>query len=99
VPSPEAVAIWTRLDEIRPAKIPLWAAHWLVAGYDGEHLDLSVGAGSAGPIRPFLGRMGRVTGRTVGRTSTGVYRSDGAVFCWRTRGGLKGLPSLCDLET
>ena len=38
VPSPEAVAIWTHLGQMRPEKIPLWAAHWLVAGYDGQHL-------------------------------------------------------------
>ena len=45
------------------------------------------------------GAHGHVTGRTVGRTSTGVCGSNGAVCCWRTREGLKGLPSLCDLET
>jgi hypothetical protein len=38
VPSLEAVAILTRFGQLRPEKIPLWAAYWLVAGYDGEHL-------------------------------------------------------------
>jgi hypothetical protein len=38
VPSPEMVAVWARLDMLAPEKVPLWAAHWLVAGYDGEHV-------------------------------------------------------------
>lgn len=38
VPSPDAVAIWLHLGQVWPEKVPLWAAHWLVAGYDGEHL-------------------------------------------------------------
>jgi hypothetical protein len=38
VPSPAAVAAWTYLGQLRPEKVPLWAAHWLVAGYDGEHV-------------------------------------------------------------
>jgi hypothetical protein len=38
VPSPEAVAVWLHLGQLRPERIPLWAAHWLVRGYDGEHL-------------------------------------------------------------
>jgi hypothetical protein len=38
VPSPRIVAAWTQLGLLRTEKVPLWAAHWLVAGYDGEHL-------------------------------------------------------------
>jgi hypothetical protein len=38
VPSPQIVAAWTQLGLVRTEMIPLWAAHWLVAGYDGEHL-------------------------------------------------------------
>ena len=38
VPSPGAATILTHFGQLRPEKIPLWAAHWLVAGYDGEHL-------------------------------------------------------------
>jgi hypothetical protein len=38
VPSPQIVATWTQLGLVRTELIPLWAAHWLVAGYDGEHL-------------------------------------------------------------
>lgn len=37
------VAVWTRLDLLRTEKVPLWAAHWLVAGYDGEHLAALAG--------------------------------------------------------
>jgi hypothetical protein len=38
VPSPQIVAAWTRLGQLPTEKVPLWAAHWLVAGYGGEHL-------------------------------------------------------------
>ena len=38
VPSPEAVAAWIHLGQLRPERVPLRAAHWLVGGYDGEHL-------------------------------------------------------------
>jgi hypothetical protein len=38
VPSPELVAVWAKLGMIPPERVPLWAAHWLVAGYDGEHV-------------------------------------------------------------
>jgi hypothetical protein len=38
VPSPQIVAAWTRLSLVRTETVPLWAAHWLVAGHDGEHL-------------------------------------------------------------
>jgi hypothetical protein len=38
VPSPENVAVWAALSMVPIKKVPLWAAHWLVAGYDGESL-------------------------------------------------------------
>jgi hypothetical protein len=38
VPSPETVASWARLGLLPTEKVPLWAAYWLVAGYDGEHV-------------------------------------------------------------
>jgi len=38
VPSPQIVAAWAQLGLLPTEKVPLWAAHWLVAGYDGEHL-------------------------------------------------------------
>ena len=38
VPPPEKVAVWAALGLTPIRKLPLWAAHWLVAGYDGENL-------------------------------------------------------------
>jgi len=38
VPPPTLVAAWERLGVLCPEKVPLWAAHWIVAGYDGERL-------------------------------------------------------------
>lgn len=38
VPSPQIVAAWTQLGLLPTEKVPLWAAHWLVAGYGGECL-------------------------------------------------------------
>lgn len=38
VPSPELVAVWAKLDMIPAERVPLWAAHWLVAGHEGEHV-------------------------------------------------------------
>ena len=38
IPSPEKVAVWAALGLVPFKKVPLWAAHWLVAGYDGESL-------------------------------------------------------------
>ncbi|MER7247912.1 hypothetical protein [Kribbella sp. NPDC000426] len=37
-PSPELVAAWLALDELRAEQVPMWAADWLVAGYDGVAL-------------------------------------------------------------
>lgn len=38
IPSPKLVAAWLVLDTIPTERIPLWAAHWLAAGYDGHAL-------------------------------------------------------------
>ena len=38
VPSPALVAAWEKLGILRPERVPLWAAHWIVAGHDGERL-------------------------------------------------------------
>ena len=35
VPSPQLVAAWLTLDTLPTERIPLWAAHWIAAGYDG----------------------------------------------------------------
>ena len=33
--SPELVAAWLALDDLRVERVPMWAADWLVQGYDG----------------------------------------------------------------
>jgi hypothetical protein len=38
VPSPELVASCARLGLLPTEKVPLWAAHWLVAGHEGDHV-------------------------------------------------------------
>lgn len=38
VPAPRVVAAWARLGILPVEKVPLWAAYWLVDGYDGEHV-------------------------------------------------------------
>ncbi|MDQ2813088.1 MAG: hypothetical protein M3Z75_14740 [Actinomycetota bacterium] len=38
VPSPLLVAAWERLGVLRPESVPMWAAYWIAAGYDGENL-------------------------------------------------------------
>jgi hypothetical protein len=47
------VAVWARLGLIPPEQVPLWAAHWLVAGYDGEHLVHLAGLHGDDPQRPL----------------------------------------------
>lgn len=37
-PAPGVVAAWLVLDTLRAESVPLWAANWLVHGYDGESL-------------------------------------------------------------
>lgn len=36
VPSPRLVAAWLRLNILSAEAVPMWAAHWLVGGLDGE---------------------------------------------------------------
>jgi hypothetical protein len=38
VPSPRLVAAWMRLDILSAETVPLWAAHWLIEGYDGDSI-------------------------------------------------------------
>ncbi|GGN87148.1 hypothetical protein [Nocardia rhizosphaerihabitans] len=45
IPAPELVAAWVALDAIPSERIPLWAAHWLVDGHDGEALRNLAGLG------------------------------------------------------
>jgi hypothetical protein len=79
---------------------PAWSARWATSHplhrswRQPDETDMNAAGGP-----PFRMKVHSVTGRTAGRASTGVCGSNGAVCCWRTRRGLKGLPSLCDLET
>ena len=36
--APRLVAAWLELDTLPTERVPLWAAHWLTAGHDGEAL-------------------------------------------------------------
>jgi hypothetical protein len=38
VPSPQLVAAWLILDALATEAVPLWAAHWIAAGHDGQAL-------------------------------------------------------------
>jgi hypothetical protein len=38
VPSPELVAAWEQLGLAPTERVPLWAAYWIAAGFDGESL-------------------------------------------------------------
>ncbi|MGW5572252.1 hypothetical protein ACWEVD_13690 [Nocardia thailandica] len=44
IPTPELVAAWVVLDTVPSERIPLWAAHWLVRGHDGDALRRLAGA-------------------------------------------------------
>ncbi|MFC5263527.1 hypothetical protein ACFPJ1_15545 [Kribbella qitaiheensis] len=37
-PTPALVAAWVVMDVLRAECVPMWAANWLVQGYDGESL-------------------------------------------------------------
>ena len=37
-PTPRLVAAWLVMDSLRAEPVPMWAANWLVEGYDGEAL-------------------------------------------------------------
>ena len=43
IPSPRLIAAWVRLDMVPAERLPLWAAHWLAAGNDGETLRTLAG--------------------------------------------------------
>jgi hypothetical protein len=49
IPAPDLVAAWVTLDTIPTERIPLWAAHWLVQGYDGEAVRTLAGLSGADP--------------------------------------------------
>ena len=37
-PTPALVAAWLAMDTLRAESVPMWAANWLVQGYDGMSL-------------------------------------------------------------
>jgi hypothetical protein len=47
IPSPRLIAAWVRLDMVPAERLPLWAAHWLAAGNDGETLRTLAGLSAA----------------------------------------------------
>ncbi|MEV4600164.1 hypothetical protein AB0K15_22525 [Amycolatopsis sp. NPDC049253] len=49
LPTPELAAAWVTLGTVPSERIPLWAAHWLVRGYDGEALRALAGLSGADP--------------------------------------------------
>ncbi len=49
IPTPELVAAWVALDTVPSERIPLWAAHWLVEGHDGETLRKLAGLSGTDP--------------------------------------------------
>jgi hypothetical protein len=44
-PTPLDVATWVGLGRLVPDDVPMWAAQWLIAGYDGESLAMLAGLG------------------------------------------------------
>jgi hypothetical protein len=56
VPSPALVGALLRLDMLPVEKVPLWAAHWIAAGYDGESLVSLAGLSGDDPndVRELL---------------------------------------------
>ena len=63
-PTPGLVAAWLVMGTLRAESVPMWAANWLVQGYDGMSLAELAGLGaeaeqrakngSAGPDNPSL---------------------------------------------
>jgi hypothetical protein len=55
IPSPRLVAAWARLDMVPAERLPLWAAHWLAAGYDGQALRTLAGLSATDDPRDIRG--------------------------------------------
>jgi hypothetical protein len=49
VPSPRPVAAWLAVDTLPTERIPYFAAHWLVQGYDGPHVIALAGMSGDDP--------------------------------------------------
>jgi hypothetical protein len=55
-PTPGLVAAWLVMGTLRAESVPMWAANWLVQGYDGMSLAELAGLGGrdAGEVRDLL---------------------------------------------
>ncbi|WP_370935958.1 hypothetical protein [Amycolatopsis sp. cg13] len=49
IPTPSVAAAWIALDLSPTNDLPLWAAHWLAEGEDGEHLRRLAGLSRTEP--------------------------------------------------
>ena len=74
IPTPETAAAWTQLGLLPTERVPMWAAHWIVAGYDGESLVQLAGLHGDDPfdVRDALPSAPRHTPRPA---STGPPRT------------------------
>ncbi|MFI0446652.1 hypothetical protein [Actinomadura sp. 6N118] len=43
IPPPRLVAAWLKIDDLVAERVPLWAAHWIADGLDGEALRTLAG--------------------------------------------------------
>jgi hypothetical protein len=43
IPAPRLAAAWVKLNVLPAERVPLWAAHWLAAGNDGDALRTLAG--------------------------------------------------------
>lgn len=83
VPPPALVAAWLVLGTVRADRVPLWAAHWLASGRDGEALAALAGLDGGDPhdvrdlLPAALAECGVVTpdvASAVERTHTALAR-------------------------
>ncbi|MFG2007300.1 hypothetical protein ACGFNU_49940 [Spirillospora sp. NPDC048911] len=49
VPSPALVAAWFKIEDLATEQVPLWAAHWIADGKDGETLRILAGLDGSDP--------------------------------------------------
>jgi hypothetical protein len=49
VPTPRLVALLAALDAVPAEDVPHWAAHWLIAGHDGDALRALAGLSGTDP--------------------------------------------------
>jgi hypothetical protein len=50
IPTPKLVSAWAVVGRLATERVPMWAAHWLVQGYDGPALRELAGLDGADPI-------------------------------------------------